>query len=116
MDGCIRETWLHRFGRILLSDRPKEKYDHSGGINLYPEEIEEILLQHPDIEEACVFAEPDAILNEVPAAKIKVSDRGIDIHALHEYCSQRLASYKVPTQFYIVEELPKTYNGKLKRY
>lgn len=73
-------------------------------------------MQHPAIEEACVFAEPDAILNEVPAAKIKVSDRGIDIHALHEYCSQRLASYKVPTQIYIVEELPKTYNGKLKRY
>ena len=119
----IVNGWLHTGdlgyidldGYYYLTGRKKNMII-SGGINLYPEEIEEILLQHPDIEEACVFAEPDAILNEVPAAKIKVSDRGIDIHALHEYCSQRLASYKVPTQFYIVEELPKTYNGKLKRY
>ena len=119
----IVNGWLHTGdlgyvdseGYYFLTGRKKNMII-SGGINIYPEEIEEILLQHPDIEEAYVFSEADAVLNEVPAAKIKVSKYGIDINALRDYCSQRLASYKIPTKFDIVAELPKTYNGKLKRY
>lgn len=87
----------------------------SGGINIYPEEIEQILLQYKNIDDVCVIGEEHDLMGELPVAKI-VLKGVIQMEDLKRYCSDMLASYKVPVRFDIVDELPKTYNGKTKRY
>ncbi len=101
-------------GYLYLTGR-KKNIIISGGINIYPEEIEEILLCHPNIQEAYVIAEEHKYLGEVPVAKI-VLNKGSSDEGLREYCISKLADYKVPTRFEIVSKLDKTYNGKTKRY
>lgn len=88
----------------------------SGGLNIYPEEIEQILLQHPMVEDACVYGIEDALYGERAVAKIVAVDEKIDLTELKDYCNSKLAAYKVPSKFELVPELPKTYNGKIKRW
>jgi acyl-CoA synthetase (AMP-forming)/AMP-acid ligase II len=85
-----------------------------GGLNLYPEEIESVLQAHPLVVEAAVAARPDARLGEVPVALV-VGRAGLDADALAGHCRGRLAPHKVPVEFRMVEALPKTANGKLRR-
>ncbi|MDF2943097.1 MAG: putative AMP-dependent synthetase and ligase [Herbinix sp.] len=87
----------------------------SGGINIYPEEIEQLLISHDCIDESCVVGENHDLLGEVPVAKV-VLKHEITQSELREYCLSRLANYKVPVRFDFVKEIPKTYNGKTKRY
>mgnify|MGYP000566972900 CR=1 FL=1 len=117
----IIDGWLHTNdlgylddeGYLYLTGR-KTNMIISGGINIYPEEIEEVLMSHPNIQEACVVSEEHTLLGEVPKAKIVVKD----ISAIDNYrafCADKLADYKVPVKFEIVDRLDKTYNGKIKR-
>lgn len=85
----------------------------SGGFNIYPREIEELLLEQPGVREAAVAGVPDARRGEVPVAFIAGD---FDPAALEAACRDQLASFKVPRQFIAVESLPRTALGKVQKH
>jgi malonyl-CoA/methylmalonyl-CoA synthetase len=87
----------------------------SGGFNIYPREIEELLEEQVGVKEAAVAAAPDAVRGEVPVAYI-VPDGAVDAAALEAACRANLASFKVPRAFVEVERLPRTALGKLQKH
>lgn len=119
--SVISDGWLHTgdlgyFDEdeyLYLTGR-KKNIIISCGINIYPEEIEQIMLQYRGIKEVCVVGEDDEFKGEVPVAYI-VKTEEIAITELKEFCLENLAYYKVPARFIFIEQLPKTYNGKIKR-
>lgn len=87
----------------------------SGGLNIYPEEIEQVMLSYPGISDVFVFGKDDEFMGEIPCAKIVVSDRTITKEEIIKHCLSNLSSYKVPQNIEFVDNIPKTYNGKTKR-
>jgi len=87
----------------------------SGGFNIYPREIEELLLEQPGVREAAVLGAPDERRGEVPVAYI-VPDGEIDATALREACARGLASFKVPRGFVRVDALPRNALGKVQKH
>jgi len=87
----------------------------SGGFNIYPREIEELLLEQHGVREAVVVGAPDDTRGEVPIAYL-VSDRPLEPAALEAACRTQLASFKVPRAFLAVESLPRTALGKVQRH
>ncbi len=86
----------------------------SGGFNIYPREIEEFLQEHPAVVEAAVVARQDKMRGEVPVAYV-VLEFLIDTAVLGELCREKLASFKVPREFVVVEKLPRNAMGKLQK-
>jgi len=84
----------------------------SGGENIYPAEIERVLLRHRDIEEVAVVGQPDGEWGEVPVAVIGASPNA-DEEQLKSYLHGRLARYKHPRQFYFIDALPRNAMGKI---
>lgn len=87
-----------------------------GGQNVYPEEVEKILVEHENIKEALAFGVSDEILGEVVKAKVML--KSIDKFKEEEvinYCKNRLSSYKVPRQIIVCSELEKTTTNKIRR-
>jgi malonyl-CoA/methylmalonyl-CoA synthetase len=87
----------------------------SGGFNIYPREIEELLLEQPGVREAVVVGAPDDARGEVPIAYL-VSEGPLDPSVLDAACRKQLASFKVPRAFLAVEGLPRTALGKIQRH
>ena len=87
----------------------------SGGFNIYPREIEELLLETPGVREAVVVGIPDTRRGELPVAYL-VTDQPIDGLVLDERCRRALASFKVPRAFVRVEALPRTALGKVQKH
>jgi malonyl-CoA/methylmalonyl-CoA synthetase len=87
----------------------------SGGFNIYPREIEELLLEQPGIREATVVGRPDAARGEVPVAYL-VTEGAIDVDALEAYLRTQLASFKIPRRFVSVDALPRTALGKVQKH
>src|SRR5262245_37378162 len=87
----------------------------SGGFNIYPREIEELLLEDPRVREAAVIGIADEARGEVPVAYV-VADDSLDIAELTERCRDQLASFKVPRAFARVDALPRTALGKVQKH
>ena len=87
----------------------------SGGYNIYPREIEEVLLEIDGVREAAVVGVPDAKRGELPVAYL-VSDSELDPAVLEATCRRLLASFKVPRAFVRVEGLPRTALGKVQKH
>jgi malonyl-CoA/methylmalonyl-CoA synthetase len=87
----------------------------SGGFNIYPREIEDVLLENPSVREAAVVGAPDDVRGEVPVAYI-VSDTEPDVAALEAVCRAQLASFKVPRAFVRLDALPRTALGKIQKH
>ncbi len=85
----------------------------SGGFNIYPREIEELLLEQEGVREAAVIGEPDEIRGEVPVAFI-VGE--LDSAQLERVCREQLASFKVPRRFSRVDSIPRTALGKVQKH
>jgi malonyl-CoA/methylmalonyl-CoA synthetase len=85
----------------------------SGGFNIYPREIEDLLLEQPGVAEAAVVGAPDELRGEVPVAYI-VGE--FDEAQLREACRAQLASFKVPRRFVRVESIPRTALGKVQKH
>jgi malonyl-CoA/methylmalonyl-CoA synthetase len=87
----------------------------SGGFNIYPREIEEVLLEQEGVREAVVCGVPDERRGELPVAYVVVDDP-FDPTALEEACRRSLASFKVPRAFVRVDSLPRTALGKVQKH
>ncbi len=100
-------------GFVFIADRKKDMII-VGGENVYPKEVENVLTQHPSIEDAGVVGIKDPIRGEVPKAYL-VPKLGatIDEKGVLEYCRQHLAQYKVPRSIEVIDEIPKNVTGKI---
>jgi malonyl-CoA/methylmalonyl-CoA synthetase len=91
----------------------------SGGFNIYPREIEEFLLEQPEVAEAAVAGVPDAVRGEAPVAFIVAASSdaaGFDAASLEARCRDNLASFKVPRRFVAVQQLPRNALGKVQKH
>jgi acyl-CoA synthetase (AMP-forming)/AMP-acid ligase II len=86
----------------------------SGGFNIYPKQIEEIIHGFPGVSEVAVIGIPDDVWGESVKA-IVVPKQGVTLNEqeIIEYCRKRLATYKKPKSIDFVKELPKNNNGKI---
>ncbi len=87
----------------------------SGGLNIYPREIEELLETFPGIEEAAVVGRPHPEWGEVPVAHV-VCSAEFDDASVEVFCRQHLASYKLPAEIFRVPALPRNAMGKLQKH
>jgi malonyl-CoA/methylmalonyl-CoA synthetase len=87
----------------------------SGGFNIYPREIEELLLEQPGIREAAVIGAPDPVRGEVPVAYV-VTEAALDETALRARLATQLASFKLPRAVMRVDALPRTALGKVQKH
>ncbi len=87
----------------------------SGGFNIYPREIEEFLMEQPEVAEAAVAAQPDRVRGEVPVAYLVVS-RECDLEEIEARCRAALASFKIPRAFHRVDALPRNALGKVQKH
>lgn len=120
---AIKDGWLHTGdigyvddeGFLFVQDRRSDLII-SGGENVYPAEIEAILLSHPHIQEAGVTGKEDKQWGQVPIAFIKLME-GTQLTAseIIQFCEARLARYKIPKTIYFVEGLPRNASNKLLR-
>jgi long-chain acyl-CoA synthetase len=84
------------------------------GLKVYPLEVENVLMQHPAVDEAAVVALPDALRGEVPKAFVVLKPTlTADAKEIREFCRERLADYKLPAYIEIRSELPKSESGKI---
>jgi long-chain acyl-CoA synthetase len=102
-------------GELHLVDRAKDLVIVSG-FNVYPAEVEEVLMAHPDVGEAAVVGEPSPRTGEAVVAYV-VARPGhhVDVDALAAHCTRALARYKCPSRIEVVDALPHTLAGKLVR-
>jgi acyl-CoA synthetase (AMP-forming)/AMP-acid ligase II len=113
----LKDGWLHtgdmgsfdERGYLTLRDRSKDVVI-SGGSNIYPREVEEVLLEHPDVAEACVVGAPDPDWGEVVVAFVvgTAAESDLDAHLLN-----RIARFKRPKRYVYIDELPKNSYGKV---
>lgn len=87
----------------------------SGGFNIYPREIEELLLEDARVREAAVVGVPDELRGEVPIAYI-VADDAVDVAEIEAICRKQLASFKIPRAFVRIDTLPRTALGKVQKH
>lgn len=100
-------------GYLYIKDRIKNMFI-SGGENVYPAEIEKLLLTHPYIEEAAVLGTPDPKWGEVGKAFIK-SSRPLTQEEVNSFCKNKLSKYKIPKHYVFLDELPINSTGKFDR-
>jgi long-chain acyl-CoA synthetase len=115
--AALRGGWLHTGdlgafdadGYLLLKDRSKDLII-SGGSNIYPREVEEVLLKHPSVRETAVIGRPDREWGEVVVAFV-VGD--VDPSTLDALCLAHIARFKRPKDYIFVDALPKNNYGKI---
>jgi fatty-acyl-CoA synthase len=115
--ATLKDGWLHTGdmgsfdarGFLTLRDRSKDVVI-SGGSNIYPREVEEVLIEHPGVSEACVVGVPDEEWGEVVVAFVvgTASAAELDAHSLG-----RIARFKRPKRYEFVDEIPKNSYGKV---
>ena len=105
--------YLDEEGYLYVLDRRSDLII-SGGENVYPAEIENVLLAHPDVLEAGVCGVPHDIWGQVPAAFV-VTKRSVSEQQLMEFCKSKLAAYKLPKSIHFVDHLPRNGSNKLVR-
>ena len=119
--GGVRWFTLGDMGRIddegflYLVDR-KSSMIITGGENVYPAEVEAVLLEHPAIGEVAVIGLPDETWGEAVTAVVATSGEPPTIDDVRAHCSGRLAGYKIPKRVVAVSEIPRTSSGKIQRH
>jgi long-chain acyl-CoA synthetase len=102
-------------GYLFIVDRAKDQINASG-YKIWPREVEEVLFQHPAVQEAAVVGRPDGYRGETVAAYVVLRPgQSATAAELTEFCRARIAAYKRPRSFDFVPELPKTLTGKVLR-
>ncbi|WP_201838944.1 AMP-binding protein [Microvirga zambiensis] len=101
-------------GQVKIVDRMKDMVLVSG-FNVYPNEVEEVLVKHPGVAEAAVIGLPDAHSGEAVAAYVVRRDPALTVEDLRAFCRENMTGYKVPRRIEFRETLPKTNVGKVLR-
>jgi long-chain acyl-CoA synthetase len=101
-------------GFVFIDDRKKDMILVSG-FNVYPNEVEGVVAEHPGVLEVAAVAQPDEASGEVVAIFVVKKDPNLTATALIEHCHKSLTGYKVPKHVYFRDELPKTNVGKILR-
>jgi acyl-CoA synthetase (AMP-forming)/AMP-acid ligase II len=118
---ALRNGWMHTGdlgyraadGYLYVTDRLKDMIV-SGGENVYPREVEDVLFEHPDVLDAAVIGVPDERWGErVHAVVCLRPGRALDDAAVQRFCRERLAAYKCPRSVAFVDELPRNVTGKV---
>ena len=108
--------YLDDEGYLYLTDR-KHNMIIAGGVNIYPQEAEDVLTQHPRVADVAVIGVPNEAFGEEVKAVVQLVDGAEPGDALAEellrFCQERLAKYKCPRSVDFVEELPRAPSGKL---
>lgn len=119
--ACMRDGWVSagdlarrdEDGYYYIVDRKKDMVI-SGGINIFPREIEEVLYQHPAVREAAVVGVPDQQWGEsLLVFVVRAAASAISEQELLAYCKQSLSGYKVPRELRFIEALPRNVAGKI---
>lgn len=116
----IVDGWLHtgdvaimdEEGFVSIQDRIKDMII-SGGENVYPAEVEGVLITHPDIVEAAVIGQPSETWGESPLAVVVSSSEALTEGEVLDYCEGRLARFKQPKGVVFIEEIPRNPSGKI---
>jgi len=103
-------------GFFYVVDREKHMIV-TGGYNVYPREVEELLFEHPDVADAAVVGIPDERRNEtVKTFIVPTPDADLTADEIQQYCLDNLAPYKHPREVEFVDELPRTTTGKVQKF
>ncbi len=124
-EAYTEDGWLHtgdvgywrEDGTISLVGRMSDMFK-SGGYNVYPREIENLLESHPSVQMAAVVSVPDPRYQEVGAAFIVVGEgtaSTLEVEELRSFCKENMANYKVPKHFIIIDEMPLLPVGKVNK-
>jgi len=105
---------LDEDGYLYFLGRKKEIII-TGGINVYPTDIESVILECTSVKESAVFPFPDEKLGEIIAVAL-VTKEQFNLRTMRLHCAERLADYQQPRKFFIVEELPKNSLGKIMKH
>jgi long-chain acyl-CoA synthetase len=117
----LRNGWLHtgdlgyldKRGYLFIADRKKD-FILSGGANIYPREVEEVILRHPAVSEVAVIGVPDPLWGESVKAVVVLKENIKAIESeIIAFCKAHVASYKKPKSVEFVETLPKSAYGKI---
>jgi len=119
--NTLRDGWLYTGdmgafdaeGFLTLKDRSKDVII-SGGTNIYPREVEEVLLRHEAVAEVSVIGRPQPEWGEeVVAVVVPIAGRAVTRHELDQVCNAWIARFKRPKHYYLTAELPKNSYGKI---
>ncbi len=117
-NGWLRtgdEGYLDEEGHLWVLGRSAFAIN-TGGEKVYPQEVENILLRHPAVAEACVVGVPDVEWGQrVTAVLVLKPDRRADVQSLEALCREHLAGYKIPRRWEFWPRLPRTASGKVDR-
>ena len=120
---ALRGEWLYtgdvgrqdEDGYYYIVDRKKELII-SGGENIFPGEVESVLFTHPGVADVAVMDTPDQIFGELClAVVVKKPEAALTESDLIEWCRDKLALYKVPRRILFVDDLPRTFTGKMQK-
>jgi|BEDMetMinimDraft_2_1075160.scaffolds.fasta_scaffold06406_1 fatty-acyl-CoA synthase len=118
---AVRGGWFHTGdlarqddeGYLFIVDRKKDMII-TGGENVYPVEVEQVLVRHPRVQDVAVFGIPDAKWGErVVAAVVTRDGQPLSTEEVQAFCSGKLARFKVPSQVHVLPELPRNATGKV---
>lgn len=116
----LRDGWLHtgdiaimdEEGFVTICDRKKDMII-SGGENVYPAEIENVLMQHDGIADVAIIGQPSEKWGESPLAIVVPANSDLDEASVLTFCQGKLARFKQPTQVVFVSEIPRNPSGKI---
>jgi len=118
-DGWLRTgdlAYLDDEGFVYISGRIKDMIIR-GGNNVYATDVEAVVLEHPDVQEAAVVGVPHEVLGEdIGAFVVRKPGTALDAEALTAFCTDRLADYKRPRHVWFVDELPRNATGKVMKH
>jgi long-chain acyl-CoA synthetase len=121
--NALRDGWLHTGDLARMSDDGffeivdrKKDMIITGGLNVYPSEVEEVLAGHPDVAKCAVVGVEDRHYGEkVCAWVVPIKGRSLNPESLRNYCRALMSGYKVPREFLECSELPENFLGKVRR-
>ena len=115
------DKWLHtgdlgkldEDGYLYFVDRKKELIK-TGAENVYPKEVEQVLMEHPSISEVAIIGLPDPKWGEAVSAVVVLKpDESIDLDDLKNFCREKIAGYKIPKNLKFVDHIPRNATGKV---